>query len=239
MYPDPILITGAGRRIGLHLAQRLLDEGVSVIIHYHRDSEEVEALRQRGVVTISGALDNAEGALSLAESVRSVTKRLRAVIHNASLFAPSLREPHAAAEQYQRFFAIHMLAPYLLNLELTPLLEASRIQPADIVHITDIFTEHPLPEFDLYCSSKAGLESLSQSLAMRLAPIIKVNCIRPGPILFQPDYTPEVRQRILAETPLGREGGPEAIYLALRAVLDNDYMTGAAIPVDGGRHLAR
>lgn len=239
MYPDPILITGAGRRVGLHLAERLLDDGAAVIAHYHSETEGVARLRARGAVILPGALDTAEGALALAAAVREAAPRLRAVVHNASAFAPSADEPREAADQYQRFFAIHMLAPWLLNTELGPLLRASRTQPADIVHITDIFAERPNPAFDLYCSTKAGLESLSLSFAQRYAPDIKVNCIRPGPVLFQPTHAPETRARILAETPLGREGGAEPIYLALRSLLDNDYVTGASLPVDGGRHLSR
>jgi dihydromonapterin reductase/dihydrofolate reductase len=239
MYPDPILITGAGRRVGLHLAERLLDDGATVIAHYHSETEGVARLRERGAVVLPGALDSADGALALAAAVREAAPRLRAVVHNASAFAPSDTETQAAVDQFQRFFAVHMLAPWLLNTELAPLLRGSRAQPADIVHITDIFAERPNPAFDLYCSTKAGLESLSLSFAQRYAPDIKVNCIRPGPVLFQPTHGEDTRAAILAETPLGREGGAEPIYLALRALLDNDYITGAALPVDGGRHLAR
>lgn len=239
MYPDPILITGAGRRVGLHLAERLLDDGAAVIAHYHSETKGVARLRERGAAVLPGALDTADGALALAAAVREAAPRLRAVVHNASAFSPSGDDPRAAADQFRRFFAIHMQAPWLLNTELAPLLRASQAQPADIVHITDIFAERPNPAFDLYCSSKAGLENLSMSFAQRYAPHIKVNCIRPGPILFQPTHGEKTRAQILAETPLGREGGAEPVYLALRALLDNDYVTGVALPVDGGRHLTR
>ncbi|APZ42074.1 SDR family oxidoreductase [Acidihalobacter ferrooxydans] len=239
MYPDPILITGAGRRVGLHLAQRLLDDGAQVVAHYRTQTPDIATLQARGVTLVQGDLDSTEGALAVATAVREATPRLRAIVHNASAFTPSADEPHAAAAQYRHFFAVHMLAPWLLNTELAPLLRAAQTTPADIVHITDIFAERPNPQFDLYCSTKAGLENLSLSFAQRYAPQIKVNCIRPGPILFQPSHTPEIRANILAQIPLGHEGGAEPIYRALRALLDNDFITGAALPVDGGRHLAR
>lgn len=239
MYPDPILITGAGRRVGLHLAERLLDDGASVIAHYHRHTEGVARLRERGATVLGGTLDTVDGVLALIAAVRKATPRLRAMVHNASAFTPSAGTTSEAVIQHQRFFAIHMQAPWLLNTELEPLLRASRELPSDIVHLTDIFAERPNPAFDLYCSTKAGMESLSLSFAQRLAPQVKVNCIRPGPILFQPSHGTEARERILAQTPLGREGGAEPVYLALRALLGNDYITGAALPVDGGRHLAR
>lgn len=239
MYSDPVLITGAGRRVGLHLARRLLEEGAPVIVHYRTPRAELEALEAQGAGLVQGDLASVDGALAVAEAVRGLTPALRAIVHNASAFAPDATEAQEAAARFQQFFAVHMQAPWLLNEALAPLLRASSAYPADIVHITDIFAERPHPDYALYCATKAGLESLSLSFARRLAPDIKVNCIRPGPILFLPSHTPQARAKVLAETPLGREGGPEPVYRALRALLDNDFITGAALPVDGGRHLAR
>ncbi len=239
MFSDPVLITGAGRRVGLHLARRLLQDGARVIAHYRSSGENLETLRAEGAQLVQGDLATVDGSLAVAEAVRAMTPALRAIVHNASAFSPTADDPREAASQFIQFFGIHMQAPWLLNTTLEPLLRASASHPADIVHITDIFAERPHPEFDLYCATKAGLENLSLSLARRLAPRIKVNSIRPGPILFMPSHTPEARAKVLAETPLGREGGPEPVYRALRALLDNDFITGAALPVDGGRHLAR
>lgn len=235
----PILVTGAGRRVGLHLANRLLDDGQPVIAHYHRESGGIEALAARGALTLQADLAHAVGALALVDAVRAQATALRGIVHNASAFTPTPAEPAAAAAMFEAFFSIHMLAPYLIDTGLAGLLGAgSTAAPTDIVHITDIFAENPRPEFDIYCATKAGLENLTRSLAKRYAPKIKVNSLQPGPILFKDSHTPEMRQRVLAETPLGREGGAEAVYRGLRALLDNDYMTGTAIQVDGGRHLA-
>ncbi|OBS09672.1 SDR family oxidoreductase [Acidihalobacter prosperus] len=236
----PILVTGAGRRVGLHIAQRLLDDGHPVIAHYHRPSEAIEALVARGAIPIQAAFDRAEGAHALVAAVRGQAVSLRAIVHNASAFTPTPTDMDAADAMFEHFFSIHMRTPYLINNGLIDLLRAAAaVTPTDIVHITDIFAVSPNPAFDIYCATKAGLENLSRSFAMRYAPQVKVNTLQPGPILFKDSHTEAMRQRVLAETPLGREGGPEAVYRALRALLDNDYLTGTAIQVDGGRHLTR
>ena len=75
--------------------------------------------------------------------------------------------------------------------------------------------------------------------AKKLAPQIKVNSVAPGPVLFTESHTQEARQKMLSETPLAREGGAEPVYLAIKSLLENPFITGATIPVDGGRRLSK
>ncbi len=234
---DPILITGAARRVGLYLAEQLLDAGHPVIAHYRTMTAELEALVARGVTAFQAELDKEEDVLALVEQVRAHTPTLRAIIHNASSYEPTIRNSRDALRQYRLFFGVHMMAPYILNEELRGLLEASS-GFADIIHITDIYAERPNPQYDIYCSTKAGLANLNKSFAKRFAPRIQVNAIAPGPILFLNSHSEEERKRILGITPLQVEGGPQAIYMAVRSLLDHHYTTGITIPVDGGRSLA-
>lgn len=236
---SPILVTGAGKRVGFHLANRLVDDGHSVIAHYHQTGPELDSLAARGVITLQADFGQMADIQRLINNVRLKTPALRAIVHNASAFTSTPADPQSAGALFETFFSIHMLAPFLINTGLVDLLRAGAAgSVTDIVHITDIFAVNPKPEFDLYCATKAGLENLNQSFAKQYAPRIKVNSLQPGPILFKDSHTPEMRRRVLAETPLGREGGPEAVYCALRALLDNDYLTGTSIQVDGGRHLS-
>jgi dihydromonapterin reductase/dihydrofolate reductase len=238
LLADAILVTGAGRRVGLHLAQRLLRQGHPVIAHHRTRTEGVDALERAGAVCIAADLARAGEAEALANAVRNAATSLRAVIHNASSFAPTAAEPEAALAQLDQFYAVHLRAPMALNLLLVDLLQACSAPRADIVHITDIYADRPNPVFDAYCATKAGLQNLALSFAKRLAPAVKVNAIQPGPILFKEWHGPEARAKVLAETPLGEEGGAEAILIAIEAVLANPYQTGAVIAVDGGRRLA-
>ncbi|HDP90454.1 MAG TPA: SDR family oxidoreductase [Thioalkalivibrio sp.] len=234
-----ILITGAGRRVGLHVAHSLLRDGFGVIAHYRSESDGVAALRAAGATAIQADLTRSEELRRLLATVTGKDEPLRGIIHNASLFETTREDVDEALAQYERFVAVHMRAPWLINTILAPLLAGENDDPADIIHITDIFADNPNPAFDLYCSTKAGLQNLTLSFAKRLAPRVKVNAIQPGPVLFKDTHTAAARERVLEETLLGREGGAEAIYRAVKALLDNPYITGASLPVDGGRRLAQ
>ena len=128
-----------------------------------------------------------------------------------------------------------MLAPYLINLHCSELLERSN--PADIVHISDDVTRKGSSKHIAYCATKAGLDSLTLSFAAKLAPRIKVNGIAPALLMFNPDDDAAYRTKALAKSALGIEPGPQVIYHSLRYLLDNPYVTGTTLTVNGGRHL--
>lgn len=235
---DAVLVTGAGRRVGLHLAQRLHAQNRPVIAHYHTWTEELGELQRRGVLCIAADLATDAGVDHLLTSVRSAVRSLRAVVHNASTFAATAATPAEAARQFDVFYAIHMRTPFVLNMSLADLLGLCTEKRADIVHITDIYADNPNPAFDAYCASKAGLQNLTLSFAKRLAPKIKVNAVQPGPVLFKEWHDTRARQRVLDETLLAEEGGVEAIGIAVEALLANPFQTGAVVAVDGGRRLA-
>lgn len=237
-FANAVLITGTGRRVGLHLAQRLLGSGWPVIAHYRTWTEDVARLQLDGALCVAGDLATEAGLDHLIASVQSAAPSLRAIVHNASDFAATSPLASDALRQLDSFYAIHMRAPYFLNCAFLDLLINCSERRSDIIHITDIYADNPNPIFDLYSATKAGLQNLSLSFAKKLAPKVKVNVIQPGPILFKDWHSPEARKRVLDKTPLGEEGGPEAIGLAIEAIMANDYQTGAIIAVDGGRRLS-
>lgn len=239
MLENVILVTGAGRRVGLHLARRLHQDGYTVVAHYRTPTPEIQALASQGVAIMQANLDNVGSILQFVTELKARCTSFRGLIHNASLFEASSSELEQAAIQYERFFNVHMMAPYLLNEGLHSLIKGSETEPADIIHITDINAENPTAEFDIYGTTKAGLHNLTLAQAKKFAPDIKVNAIAPGPVLFSSAHTEALKQAIKAETPLGREGGAEAIYLAVKSLLDNAFVTGISIPVDGGRRLSK
>lgn len=233
----PVVVTGANRNIGAHIANRLIDEGFSVIAVYRSETDDVTHLIERGAHAVQGEFADTASTRAIAARIRALAPRLRALIHNASAFAPTDDDIEAASDQFQAFFEVHMRAPYLLNTELADCLAGSREAPGDIIQITDIQADNPKPVYDVYCATKAGLQNLGLSFAKRLAPTIKVNMIQPGPISFQ-DWVDEAgREQTLAATPLQKTGTPETIYTALRGCMDNPFQTGAVIAVDGGLRL--
>jgi len=236
---NPILVTGAGRRVGFHIASRLQQDGYHVLAHYRTETEDVQKLKQSGMETIQADLQDTASIMAFIEQLQQLSPSYRGIVHNASAFTPTAADLSEAAEQYQHFFTVHMLAPFLINQALSTKLKGTAGDPADIIHITDINVENPTPRFDIYGTTKAGLHNLTLVLAKKLAPHIKVNSVAPGPVLFTESHTQEVRQNMLAETPLAREGGAEPVYLAIKSLLENSFITGATIPVDGGRRLSK
>lgn len=231
--PAPILITGAAQRIGLHCAQRLLDDGQPVIFSYRREREGIRQLQERGAIGIPADFSSEAGIEAFITEVQRVTDRLRGIVHNASEWRPDT--PGEEAQAFEAMFRVHMLAPYLINLRCEPLLRRSA--RADIIHIGDDVSRRGSARHIAYAASKAGLDSLTQSFAARFAPHIRVNGIAPAMILFNEGDDPEYRDRALAKSVLGIEPGAEVIYQSLRYLLDNDYVTGTLLSVNGGRHL--
>jgi len=229
----PILITGAGQRVGLHCAQRLLEDGHRVIFTYRSERPGVKTLRDLGAIGVFADFSSEASILVFITELKTHTNSLRAIVHNASEWLAENGD--GEAEAFTRMFNIHMLAPYLINLHCADLLQRS--SPADIIHIGDDVTRKGSSKHIGYCASKAGLDSLTLSFAARYAPSIKVNGIAPALLLFNPDDDAAYRAKALAKSALGIEPGSEVIYQSLRYLLDNPYVTGTTLTVNGGRHV--
>jgi dihydromonapterin reductase/dihydrofolate reductase len=229
----PVLITGASQRIGLHCAERLLDDGQPVIISYRTERPGVERLRGLGAVAIQADFSSQERVMSFIAQLKTHTQCLRAIVHNASEWLAETEGDEG--DVFMRMFNVHMLAPYLINLHCAELLRRSEV--GDIVHIGDDVTRKGSSKHIAYCASKAGMDNLTLSFAARYAPGIKVNGIAPAMLMFQPDDDAAYRARTLAKSALGIEPGPEVIYQSLRYLLDTPYVTGTTLTVNGGRHL--
>ena len=229
----PILITGAGQRVGLHCAQQLLADGYPVIFTYRSEKPGVQILRDLGAIALFADFSTEAGILDFIERLKIHTDSLRAIVHNASAWLEET--PQTETSAFLHMFSVHMLAPYLINLHCSELLKRSN--PADIVHISDDVTRKGSSKHMAYCATKAGLDSLTLSFAAKLAPQIKVNGIAPALLMFNPDDDAAYRTKALAKSVLGIEPGAEVIYQSLRYLLDNPYVTGTTLTVNGGRHL--
>ncbi|RJX73373.1 dihydromonapterin reductase [Pseudomonas sp. LS-2] len=229
----PVLITGASQRVGLHCAERLLGEGQPVIVTYRSERPGVQRLKDLGAVTIQAEFSSQESVMAFIAQLKDETDSLRAIVHNASQWVAETEGEEGDA--FMRMYNVHMLAPYLINLHCAELLRHSKT--ADIIHISDDVTRKGSSKHIAYCASKAGMESLTLSFAAKFAPAIKVNSIAPAMLMFQSDDDAEYRVRTLAKSALGIEPGAEVIYQSLRYLLDNPYVTGTTLTVNGGRHV--
>lgn len=235
----PIVITGGTRRVGLACAREFVSMGERVVVTYRQERPEVDDLRELGVHCLQADLGSDEGTRQLIARIKSDVGPIRALIHNASVW-PSDNEPDADHSQLlDDVLAVHVRAPYLLNMSLANLLKAGRAgsDSADIIHITDYVVEKGSLNHIAYAASKAALANMTLSFARRYAPDIKVNSIAPSLLMFHESDSREYRERTLRKSVMHLEPGPGVVHDAIAFVLDNPYMTGRDIHLDGGRHI--
>jgi dihydromonapterin reductase/dihydrofolate reductase len=158
-------------------------------------------------------------------------------VHNASFFEPDKTDTSESLEQLNAMLQTHVELPFQLNNRLAEVLKRSA--NANIIHMTDIYVDNPNEAFSNYCASKAGLENLSKSFAKKLAPHVRVNTIQPGALAFLPDHSDEAKTDVLEKSLLKIEAGFEPILKTIHSILDNPFITGTAIKVDGGRSICR
>ncbi|MBQ0741807.1 MAG: dihydromonapterin reductase [Pseudomonas sp.] len=226
-----ILITGAAQRVGLHCAKRLVEAGYHVIITCRYQREEWLTSPLTGIEVMIADFSSLSGIEEFIVTMKSRSPRLRAIIHNASLWL----DDEAGAEAFQTMFMVHMQAPMMINNASAELLDPDC--QTDIIHLTDYAAQRGSSRHAAYCASKAGLENLTLSFAKRLAPKVKVNAIAPALIMFNPEDDQAYRTRALEKSALGIEPGPEVVYQSIRYLLDNNYVTGTSLSLNGGRHL--
>lgn len=242
--PSPVaLVTGSARRIGAAIARRLHAEGYDLALHYLRSGAEMQALaaelesaRPGSVLTLQADLCEFDRLPELV--VRTVGRfgRLDALVNNASSFQPT-PIGMATPQQWDDLFGSNARAPFFLAQAAAPHLKAAG---GAIVNLVDLYAERPLAGHTLYCMAKAALVMATRSLAVELAPEVRVNAIAPGAILWpENEAADSVQQAILARTPLARTGTPEEIAATVCWLLCGaTYTTGQVINVDGGRILA-
>ena len=231
------VITGAGRRLGYELAKHLLGRNWQVVGSYRTHYSEVDELASLGADMTRLELTDLDAVDAWIQGVVDRYPHISLLVHNASAFTPTPDEPLDGAKRFAEFFQIHMQVPYLVNERCVEALQRCPETHGNIIHITDITVQKAEPQFRTYCATKAGLQSLSDSYAQLLAPKVRVNAILPGPLEFLPEHTEAARQKVLAATPLKIMGGFQPVVKTVDYILDNDYLTGASIRVDGGRSL--
>lgn len=233
-----VLITGASRRLGLFLTERFLQDGDRVIALTRRASGALRALDGPQLEILETDYCSASTLTAAASRIRQCCDRLDLVVHNASLFEKDADHADDLMAFYDALYAVHMKLPAFLNEALADLLYNEQ-EPGCIVHITDIYADNPNPEFGLYCSTKAGLENLNKTYAKRYAPGIRVNSIAPGPLMFLPSHQESEKKAVLGETLLEGESGFYPVLQGIRFILDNRFMTGSTLKIDGGRSIGK
>jgi pteridine reductase len=232
------LVTGAGRRVGQALAIGLAEAGCDVAIHFHASREGAEAtareVRARGrrAALLPGDLRDAGLARELGpRAAAAFDGRLDILVNSAAIMVRQPLEQITPAS-WDDTMNLNVRAAFFVAQGAVPLLRRAR---GRIVNLADVAGFEPWPQYIQHCVSKAGMVMLTRTLAAALAPDVTVNGIAPGPVLLPDDWDEAARARITASTPLQRLGGPADVVGAARYLLENDYVTGTVLVVDGGR----
>ncbi len=232
------LVTGAGRRIGQTIATRIARAGADVIVHHRTSTKGAQATAQavsqadRQAWTLQADLASASDVDGLIEAASDLAGRPPTLlVNNASVF-PQDRLGDLTLETFLSTLQVNAWAPLALTRAL-----AQAVERGAVVNLLDARVGHADRRRIAYASSKDLLASITQLLAVELAPTLRVNGVAPGPILAPTDGPADAFEEIARRTPMGWHGHPEDVADAVVHLLAAPYTTGTLLPVSGGQHL--
>lgn len=237
-----VLVTGGAVRVGRAIALTLAEQGMAVAVHHRGSSEEAKSLvgeieKNGGIAcTVQADLSDAQQTAGLiAAASKSLDQPIDVLINNASVFENDTLATHSV-DSWDLHQAVNLRAPVQLTQQMAKALPSSR--KGCVINIVDQRVLKLNPQYFSYTASKAGLWTVTRTMAQSLAPMIRVNAIGPGPTLgnqFQDaaDFEQESKSVMLG-------AGPELseIPSAVQFLLETPSITGQMITLDGGQHLA-
>ncbi len=240
------LITGSGKhRVGSVVASALAERRYDIAVHYNRSPEEarqtVAELERQGVRAAAFQADLAKDAdvARLFDEVLKTFGRIDVLVTAAAVWEQKPLE-QTTAEDVRRQFEINTVGTFLCC-QRAGLMMAGQPEGGVIVTIGDWAVARPYPHYPAYFISKGAIPALTRMFAVELArrnPAVRVNCILPGPVMLPANLSEHEVKGAVAGTLLKRPGRPENIAQAVVFLVENDYVTGVCLPVDGGRTIA-
>jgi NAD(P)-dependent dehydrogenase (short-subunit alcohol dehydrogenase family) len=238
--PKAALVTGAAARIGRAVAQALAADGYAVAVHYRRSAapaqQLAEDIRKAGgkAVALQADLARETEVAGLIAAAAQELGPLGVLVNNASIFERD-EALTTTRESWDDHMETNLRAPFKLSQDFARQLPEGK--DGVIVNLLDERVLNLTPHFTSYTVSKAGLWTLTQTMAQALAPRIRVVGIGPGPVLPSPHQTVEQFVRQYSLMPLQRPSSPAEIANAVRFILATPSMTGQVLLLDGGQHL--
>jgi len=235
------IVTGSAVRLGKAISLDLVSAGVRLVGHYYSSEKEARQLQNQvdfnggEVKLVKADLRHPETPEKLLDAAIEAFGDVHILVNNAALF---YKTPLGTVteQDWDTFHDLNLKRLFFLTQ--TVAMHMKSKGSGKIINIGDTSALSPWPDYVPYAASKAGLVSMTAGLAKALAPEVQVNCVNPGPVMMPEDMADEERRRAVEQTLLKREGSPEDIARTVRFLLEGtDYITGAVIPVDGGRHI--
>jgi pteridine reductase len=239
------LVTGSGkRRIGWHVAEALATRGYALAVHYRSSASEaaetVEGFRSSGLdaVAVQADLTDEQSVRGLIDQVLNRFGRLDVLANCAGAWKRKRLEEVTAAD-VRHYFETNVLGTFLCSQQ-AGLAMVKQPEGGCIVTLGDWALARPYVNYPAYFASKGAIPTLTRCLAVELGtrnPNVRVNCIMPGPVLLPPDLPEAERKQAIDATLVKREGKPQNVAQGVLFFLDNEFVTGTCLPIDGGRTI--
>ncbi len=233
------LVTGGTKRIGKSIVMALADMGYDIALHYHRSralaQKTAAQLRAKGrrCQIFQYNLANQQEAEGIIPTVMRYFPALQVLVNNASIFFPSTLT-RSNPDKLDRAMGVNFRAPYILSGHF-----ARHCSRGCIINLLDTHIMRDTTSHADYLLSKKALADLTRLQAAEFAPRIRVNAVAPGLILPPASKGQAYLKKLARTIPLKRKGNPAYIAHAVRFLLENDFVTGQTVFVDGGEHLNR
>jgi pteridine reductase len=246
MAPQRVaVVTGSGKkRVGWYVADALAARGYALVIHYHRSvheaAETVAGLQARGVeaLSVQADLGDEKAVHLLLRQTLDHFGHVDALVHCAATWQSKPLES-ITAEDLRYSLETNTVSTFLCG-QLFGLAMVGQPEGGCIITLGDWAIVRPYQNYAAYLTSKGAIPTLTRTLAVELGvrnPRVRVNCILPGPVLFAPETPEEQRREAIRGTLVQRAGTPQHVAQAALALIDNDFITGVCLPVDGGRSV--
>ena len=230
------LVTGGDRGIGRAISLALAEKGCKVVINYRHNDEE--ALKTKKLIEDKGAqalvvqfnvADRDEVRRGVAKIVENFG-RIDILVNNAGILGKGLRFEDVNDDDWDNVLSVNLKGAFIVSQEVV-----KHMNKGKIVNIASIAGRNGGTVGVHYAASKAGVIGLTFAMADHLAPDIMVTGVAPGPVDTEL-ITKEKKEQLSKLTPLGRIATPEEIAHAVVFLLENDYMTGTIVDINGGRY---
>jgi pteridine reductase len=235
------LVTGGAVRVGQSIVRDLAARGYRVAVHastsLDRAQDLVKELTAEGreAAAFGAELRDEDATRAMIDRVRRHFGRLDALVNSAAIWAPTPLD-NTAADDLRHFFEVNTLSTFICC-QHAGLIMKDQPSGGAIVNIGDWAVARPYRNYSAYFVSKGAIPTLTRMFAVELAPRVRVNAVLPGPVLLPDGVSEAERQRAIQGTLAGRAGRPENVAQAVAALIENDFITGVCLPVDGGRSI--
>jgi len=241
MRDKNLLITGAATRVGKAIALHFAERGWNIALHYFRSSSKAKKLKKIieqkwvKVALIKADLKNPKETERIMPLAKKKLGTINCLVNNAALFEKD-DIANFTTKSWYNHLNINLLAPAILIKQFKK--QASKKNVSNIINIIDQRIFNLTPFFMSYTISKSGLQTLTKTMAMRLAPNIKVNGIAPGPTIKSKRQTDGHFRNQIKSTLLKKSVRLEDICDSVEFLINNNSITGQIIAIDSGQNLS-